>query len=163
MYVIEAIVEIPMGTMNKYEIDKEKNRIKLNRVLYTKMTYPAEYGYIENTLADDGDPLDILVLASESTFPGCIVDARVVGYLDMTDCQQKDDKIIAVVNEDPRLDHINSIKDIQHHLLREISHFFSTYKTLQEKIVEVGEFYDREDAIELIKRCQENFQKSKKC
>ena len=158
--VIEAIVEIPMGTQNKYEIDKARNRIKLDRVLYTKMTYPAEYVYIEETLADDGDPLDILILASSQTFPGCIVDARVVGYLDMTDNGLKDDKIIAVVNSDPRFEEINEITDIQHHLLREISHFFSTYKDLQvDKVVSVGEFHPCSEALTLLERCKANYKK----
>ncbi len=159
-YITEAIIEIPMHTMNKYEIDKEKNRIKLNRVLYSPMTYPAEYGYIEETLALDGDPLDILVLASTKTFPGCVIDARVVGYLDMIDNGDKDEKIIAVVDDDPRLDHIHTIDDIQTHTLREIKHFFKTYKDLQvDGLVEVGEYYSKEEAIELLERYKKNYQK----
>jgi len=152
--IYEAVIEIPMGTKNKYEIDKEKNRIKLDRVLYTPMTYPAEYGYIENTLAKDNDPLDILVLASSKTFPGCIVDARVVGYLDVIDNGDKDEKIIAVMEHDPRFSHIHEISDIQEHTLREIKHFFKTYKDLQQnKVVEVLDFHDKIDALELIQRC----------
>ncbi|XMB87443.1 inorganic diphosphatase [Mycoplasmatota bacterium WC44] len=159
-YIIEAIIEIPMHTQNKYEIDKEKNKIKLNRVLYSPMTYPAEYGYIEETLALDGDPLDILVLASTKTFPGCIIDARVVGYLDMVDNGEKDEKIIAVVNDDPRLSHINCIDDIQSHTLREIKHFFRTYKDLQlDGKVEVGDYYSKEDAIKLIREYKDNYKK----
>ena len=111
-HVVEAIIEIPMGTQNKYEVDKEKNRIKLNRVLYSKMTYPAEYGFIDHTLAEDGDPLDILVLATTKTFPGCIVDARVLGYLDMIDSGEHDQKIIAVVDADPESLRVNSAAEI---------------------------------------------------
>ncbi|XMB67912.1 inorganic diphosphatase [Mycoplasmatota bacterium zrk1] len=160
-YIIEAIIEIPMHTMNKYEIDKEKNRIKLNRVLYSPMTYPAEYGYIEETLALDGDPLDILVLASTKTFPGCVVDARVVGFLDMIDNGDKDEKIIAIVNDDPRLTHISSIDDIQNHTLREIKHFFKTYKDLQvDGKVEVGDYYSKEDAIKLIENYKQNYKRN---
>ena len=156
--VYEAIIEIPMGTKNKYEIDKERNRIKLDRVLYSPMTYPAEYGYIENTLAEDNDPLDILVLSSSKTFPGCIVDARVVGYLNMIDNGEPDQKIIAVMNKDPRFSHINEINNIQEHTLREIKHFFKTYKDLQQnKVVEVKEFHDKIDALELIQECKKRY------
>lgn len=156
--IIEAIIEIPMGTKNKYEIDKVKNRIKLDRVLYSPMTYPAEYGYIENTLAKDNDPLDILVLASSKTFPGCIVDARVVGYLEVIDNGESDEKVIAVVDSDPRFSHINEVADIQQHTLREIKHFFKTYKDLQQnKVVEVGKFHDKIDALELIEECKQRY------
>ena len=149
--VIEAIIEIPMGTKNKYEIDKVRNRIKLDRVLYSQMTYPAEYGYIENTLAEDNDPLDILIIASTKTFPGCIVDARVIGTLDMVDNDEKDHKIIGVMHNDPRFSHIHEIEDIQEHMLREIKHFFKTYKDLQQnKKVEVYDFHGKETAYRLI-------------
>ncbi|MFW5794126.1 MAG: inorganic diphosphatase [Bacillota bacterium] len=156
--IIEAIIEIPMGTQNKYEVDKEKNRIKLNRVLYSKMTYPAEYGFIEKTLAEDGDPLDILVLATTQTFPGCIVDARVVGYLDMYDSGERDQKVIAVVNADPRFEDINDISDIKELQLREIKLFFENYKILEPgHTVKVLDYYSRVDAIELIENCQNRF------
>lgn len=160
--VYEAIIEIPMGTKNKYEIDKVNDRIKLDRVLYSPMTYPAEYGYIENTLAEDEDPLDILVLASSKTFPGCVVDARIVGYLDMVDNGEPDQKIIGVVDSDPRFSHIHELTDIQQHTLREMKHFFKTYKDLQQnKKVEVYEFHDKIDALELIVECQKRYQDEK--
>jgi inorganic pyrophosphatase len=156
--IYEAIIEIPMGTKNKYEIDKERHVIKLDRVLYSPMTYPAEYGYIEETLAYDSDPLDILVLASSKTFPGCHVDARIVGYLDMVDNGERDEKIIAVVDSDPRFSHINELEDIQQHTRREIKHFFKTYKDLQQnKIVEVFDFHDKIDALELIEECKKRY------
>ena len=156
--VIEAIIEIPMGTQNKYEVDKKKNRIKLNRVLYSKMTYPAEYGFIEETLAEDGDPLDILVLATTKTFPGCIVDARVIGYLDMYDSGEHDQKIIAVVDADPRFDDIEDISDIKELQLREIKLFFRNYKILEPgHHVEVREYYPKRDAIELIEKFQKAY------
>ncbi len=159
-HVIEAIIEIPMNTKNKYEIDKDRNIIKLDRVLYSQMTYPAEYGYIDETLALDGDPLDILVLASTKTFPGCVVDARILGYLDMVDNGEPDEKIIAVVDQDPRLKHLRTLEDVQHHTKREIKHFFNTYKDLQEdKEVTVGEFHTRDEAVSLIKSYQENYKK----
>ncbi len=158
--VVEAIIEIPMGTKNKYEIDKERNRIKLDRVLYSQMTYPAEYGYIENTLAEDDDPLDILVLATTKTFPGCIVDARVIGALDMIDNGEKDYKIIAVMDSDPRFSHVHALSDIQEHMLREIKHFFRTYKDLQEnKIVEVREFHESDHAERLIDESIERYRR----
>jgi inorganic pyrophosphatase len=161
--IYEAVIEIPMGTKNKYEIDKVNHRIKLDRVLYSPMTYPAEYGYIEETLAEDKDPLDILVLASSKTFPGCVVDARIVGYLDMLDNGEPDQKIIAVVDSDPRFSHINELRDIQQHTLREIKHFFKTYKDLQQnKIVEVGDFHDKIDALELIQECKKRYIEVKK-
>ena len=161
--IYEAIIEIPMGTKNKYEIDKKKNRIKLDRVLYSPMTYPAEYGYIEQTLAEDNDPLDILVLASSKTFPGCVVDARIVGYLDMVDNGEPDQKIIGVVDSDPRFSHINEVEDIQQHTVREIKHFFATYKDLQQKKeVEVYDFHDKIDALELIQECKQRYIDNKK-
>jgi inorganic pyrophosphatase len=160
--VYEAIIEIPMGTKNKYEIDKVNDRIKLDRVLYSPMTYPAEYGYLEFTLAEDNDPLDILVLASSKTFPGCVVDARIVGYLDMVDNGEPDQKIIGVVDSDPRFSHVNEVGDIQQHTRREIKHFFKTYKDLQQnKTVEVYEFHDKIDALELIQVCKDRYIKNK--
>jgi inorganic pyrophosphatase len=156
-------MEIPMGTKNKYEIDKVNNRIKLDRVLYSPMTYPAEYGYIEYTLAEDNDPLDILVLASSKTFPGCVVDARIVGYLDMLDNGEPDQKIIAVIDNDPRFSHVNEVNDIQKHTRREIRHFFQTYKDLQQnKTVKVGDFHDKIDALELIQVCKKRYIEEKK-
>lgn len=151
--VVEAIIEIPMGTKNKYEIDKERNRIKLDRVLYTTMSYPAEYGYIDKTLSLDGDPLDILVLSSEKTFPGCIVDARIVGYLDVVDNGEADQKVIAVVDRDPRFDHVQELSDIPDSTLEIIKDFFKTYKTLQKIKVEIKDYHNKEDALKLL---QEN-------
>ena len=151
--VVEAIIEIPMGTKNKYEIDKERNRIKLDRVLYTTMSYPAEYGYIDKTLSLDGDPLDILVLSSEKTFPGCIVDARIVGYLDVIDNGEGDQKVIAVADKDPRYDHVQELNDIPDTTLEIIKDFFKTYKTLQKITVEIKDYHGKEDALKLL---QEN-------
>jgi len=156
--IVEAIVEIPMGTKNKYEIDKERGRIKLDRVLYSEMTYPAEYGYIEKTLAEDNDPLDILVLASTKTFPGCIVDARVIGYLDMLDNDENDQKIIAVMEKDPRFEDIHTLEDVNKHTMREIRHFFMTYKDLQQnKKVVVKDFHSKDEAIKLIEECKNRY------
>jgi len=157
--VVEAIIEIPMGTKNKYEIDKKSNRIKLDRVLYTTMSYPAEYGYIDKTLSLDGDPLDILVLSTEKTFPGCVVDARIVGYLDVIDNGDADQKVIAVVNRDPRFDHIQELSDIPESTLEIIKDFFKTYKTLQKIEVEIKDYHDKEEALKLLEENRELYKK----
>lgn len=156
-YVVESIIEIPLGTKNKFEINKESNRIKLDRVLYSALTYPGEYGFIENTLSLDKDPLDILVISSYPTFPGCVVDARVVGYLSVIDNGEGDEKVIAVIDKDPRFNHINSLDDIPEHQRTEIKDFFSNYKTLQNINVEIGEFHSKEEAIELIENCKQRY------
>ena len=156
--IVEAVVEIPFRSRNKYEIDKKTGRIKLDRVLYSAMGYPAEYGTIENTLAPDGDPLDILILATEPTYPGCIIPARVIGYLKMLDNGKEDYKLISVVACDPRYDEIKELSDVSAFTLKEIKNFFENYKSLQEIKVEVGEYYSKEEALELIELCKKNYQ-----
>ncbi len=160
--IIEAIIEIPMGTKNKYEINKETGKIKLNRVQYSTMTYPAEYGFIDETLANDGDPLDILVLTTDPTFPGCIVDARVIGYLETIDSGYGDNKIIAVNNVDPRFDGIDEITDLNGHLKAEIKNFFATYKLLQNIKVETFEYHSKEEALQEIERTKTAYLENKK-
>lgn len=157
--IVEAIIEIPLKTKNKFEIDKESNRIKLDRVLYSAMSYPAEYGYIEETLALDGDPLDIVVVTSEPTFPGCIVPARVIGYLSVIDNGHKDYKLISVVDVDPRYHEINKLDDLSEFTLEEIKDFFKNYKTLQNIKVEVFDYHSAEEALELINKCKERYKK----
>ena len=125
---LEVTVEIPKGSRNKYEIDHENGKIYLDRYLYTSMVYPADYGYIDHTLGEDGDPLDALVLLPESVVPGCIVRARVVGMYTMTDEAGGDDKLLTVPAGDPRWDHIQDIGDIDEFELAAISHFFERYK-----------------------------------
>ena len=155
--VVHALIEIPLGSKNKYELDKKTGRILLDRVLYAAMIYPAEYGIIENTLAPDGDPLDILVICSEPTFPGCVVPARVLGYLSMVDGGKLDYKLIAVVDCDPRYDDVRELSDLAPFVLKEIANFFANYKVSQGVKVEVGEYYPREDAVRIIRECQETF------
>mgnify|MGYP001625216922 CR=1 FL=1 len=155
--VVDVIIEIPLKTKNKFEIDKKTNRIKLDRVLYSAMSYPAEYGYIENTLANDGDPLDILVISSEPTFPGCVVPARVIGYLKVIDNGYEDYKLISVVAVDPRYNDVNSLEDLSNFTLDEIKDFFKNYKTLQNIDVEVYDYHDKEEAIKLIEECKERY------
>jgi len=160
--VVDTIIEIPLKTKNKYEIDKKTNRIRLDRVLYSAMNYPAEYGYIEDTLALDGDPLDVLVINSEPTFPGCIVPARVIGYLSVVDDGDKDYKIISVVDVDPRFRDIKGLEDLSEFTLDEIKDFFANYKTLQKIKVEVYEYQDVEEALKLIEKCRERYRKNNK-
>ena len=158
--VYESIIEIPMGTKNKFEINKTTGKIKLDRVLYSALTYPGEYGFIEDTLSLDGDPLDILIISSYPTFPGCVVDARILGYLSVIDNEQHDEKIIAVVDKDPRFKHIQEIDDINH-LKDEIKDFFQNYKTLQNIKVETKDFHDKKAAIKLIEECKKRFKDTK--
>ena len=160
--IVEATIEIPMGTKNKYEIDKKRNRIKLNRVQFASMTYPAEYGYIENTLERDGDPLDILVLTTEPTFPGCIIDAKIVGVLKTIDNGYEDNKIIAVNHTDPRFDDLEELSDIKEHTLSEIKHFFKNYKTLQNIEVQVFDYSNKEEALKILQTCIERYNKNEK-
>ena len=156
--VIDALIEIPLGSKNKYELDKATGRIKLDRVLYAAMIYPAEYGVIEQTLAPDGDQLDILVICNDPTFPGCIVPARVLGYLDMVDGGKLDYKLIAVVDCDPRYDSIRELEDLSPFVLKEIANFFANYKVLQGIKVEVGDYHGKEGAAEVIRRCREAYE-----
>lgn len=160
--VVEAIVEIPYGSKNKYEKDEKSGRIKLDRVIYSTNVYPAEYGILENTLALDNDPLDILILSNEKTYPGCVVPARILGYLDMIDNGYPDYKLISVVDVDPRFNEIKSLKDLPDFTLREIKNFFENYKVLQNIEVIVGEYHSKEEALELIEECQNRYIKENK-
>jgi len=161
MRVVEARIEIPMGSRNKYEIDEKTGHIKLDRVLYSSVYYPAEYGFVENTRYLDGDPLDILVFTSSPTFPGCYVDCRIIGGMDMIDGGEPDVKILAVNVGDPRYDHVNSLSDLAPHYLQEIQNFFRTYKTLQNKKTEVGEFFDAARACAIIDESVARFAQEK--
>lgn len=156
--VVDALIEIPLGSKNKYEIDHNTGRIHLDRVIYAAMSYPAEYGIIENTLAPDGDPLDILVIASERSFPGCMVPARVLGYLSTKDNGKEDYKLISVVDCDPRYDNITHLSDISEFVLKEIRNFFQNYKVLQNITVEVGDYHGLDETIQIIQDCRQRYQ-----
>lgn len=160
-YVYDAVIEIPLKTKNKFEIDKKTNRIRLDRVLYSAMTYPAEYGYIEDTLELDGDPLDIVVISSEATFPGCIVPSRVIGVLTQIDNGFVDHKIIAVVDVDPRYKEVNDLSDLSKFTLDEIKNFFQNYKELQNIIVDVKDYDNKEKALEIIAECKKRYMDKK--
>jgi len=135
--VVTAVVEIPGGSRNKYELDKESGLFKLDRVLYSAVVYPSDYGLIPRTLHEDGDPLDILVRINEPTFTGCLIDARPIGVLKMLDKGEPDDKIMAVPAHDPHSEEFYDIADIPQHYLREVEHFFQIYKDLEGKRVEI--------------------------
>jgi inorganic pyrophosphatase len=159
--VVEAFIEIPTGSQNKYEYDKEKGVFKLDRVLFSPQFYPAEYGYLENTLALDNDPLDILVLVTNPTFPGCVIDARVIGVLNMIDSGDEDSKLLAVPVEDPRFKDVHSLEDVPSHTLDEIAHFFQTYKDLQGKKTEIGAWEGPEKASQLVDECIARYNENK--
>ena len=156
--VVDAIIEIPTGSQNKYEYDEEKGAFVLDRVLYSPMHYPTEYGYLDKTLALDGDPLDILVLTTFPTFPGCIIQSRVIGVLVMSDDKGQDEKLLAVPTEDPRWKHVQDLKDVSEHVLKEISHFFQVYKDLENKKVAIEGWKDRQFASELYQECVARYQ-----
>jgi inorganic pyrophosphatase len=147
---IEVTVEIPSGSRNKYEYDHARHRFVLDRVLYSSVHYPADYGFIEGSMAEDGDPLDVLVLIAEPTFPGCVVRARPIGVLDMTDDKGHDYKILAVAHDDPRWDRVDSMDDLAPHRLREVENFFETYKTLERRESTVEGWLGIEDAWRII-------------
>ena len=127
---VEVTIEIPKGSRNKYEIDHETGKVYLDRYLFTPMGYPADYGFIDNTLGEDGDPLDALVILPQSVFPGVVVKSRIVGVFKMTDEAGGDDKLLAVV-DDPRFERYQDIEDVEQHLRDEIEHFFTRYKDLE--------------------------------
>lgn len=152
--VVNALIEIPLNSRNKYEVDHTTGRIHLNRVLYSAMIYPTEYGILENTLAPDGDPLDILVICKDPTFPGCIVPARVLGYLSMIDGGKQDYKLISVVDCDPRYDNVQELSDLPAFELEEIRNFFENYKVLQGVEVVVEDYHDKNEALQVIADCK---------
>ncbi len=157
----EVVIEIPKGQRNKYEVDHETGRVKLDRYLYTSMVYPTDYGFIEDTLGEDGDPLDALVLLPEPLFPGVLVEARPVGMFKMTDEHGGDDKVLCVPAGDERWEHVNDIGDVPQFELDEIKHFFSEYKALEPgKYVETADWVGRAEAEAEVERSRERFKTS---
>ena len=143
----DVVIEIPKGTRNKYEVDHETGRIRLDRMLFTSTRYPHDYGFIEGTLGEDGDPLDVLVILEEPTFPGCLISSRAIGMFHMRDEAGGDDKILCIPAGDPRKNHIREIEDVSSFDRLEIQHFFETYKDLEPgKSVEGAEWVGRSEA-----------------
>lgn len=155
--IVEAFVEIPAGSKNKYEYDKVRNVLRLDRVLHSSVHYPGDYGYVEDTLEEDGDPIDILVLVTSPTVPGCVIDARVVGVLSMADDKGVDNKLLAVPVRDPRFHQIRDLADVPHHTLREIEHFFRTYKDLEGKQTVIQGWAGATEAADIFERAKANF------
>jgi len=161
--IVNALIEIPQGSRSKYEIDKITGLLKLDRVIYSSFHYPVNYGFIPQTLGYDNDPLDILVLCSQAIQPLCLVEATVIGNMQMIDSGTQDDKIIAVASKDPSVNHITNMEELPRHFILELKNYFEQYKVLENKKVVIDNFQDKatalkviEDAIEFYK---ENFSK----
>ena len=151
--LINILIEIPAGSKNKYEFDKNFNAFALDRVLYASVQYPCDYGFIPNTLADDGDPLDGMVFMDQPTFPGCVITARPIGMLEMIDGGDRDEKILCVPDKDPRYSQVKSLQDVAQHRLDEIAEFFKTYKNLEKKVTEILGWKDADQVSSLIEEC----------
>ena len=152
-----AVVEIPKGSSNKYEWDDELGAIKLDRLLFSSLGYPTDYGFFRDTLAADGDPLDAMIAVSEPPFPGCLIEVKPVALFRMRDQKAEDNKILCVPYTDPNWSHIERLDDLPMALRDEISHFFSIYKTPEWKVVKVDGWYPKEEALESIERAYGRF------
>ncbi len=159
---VTVMIEIPKGSRNKYEYDKVKKVIKFDRMLFSAVHYPSDYGFIPDTLAEDGDPLDALVLVWEPTFPGCMIQAKPVGLFKMWDEKGPDQKILCVPVYDPLWNHIESLSDVPPHFLKEIEHFFSIYKELEKKKTGVEGWDGLDSAIKIIEQARARHQKHSK-
>jgi inorganic pyrophosphatase len=155
--VVNGIIEIPKGTRAKYELDKDSGMLKLDRVLFSSVYYPANYGFIPKTYCDDNDPLDILILSQIDIVPLCIVSAKVIGVMRMIDGGEADDKIIAVAAGDPSMNHINDISELPEHFISEMRNFFEDYKKLEHKTVVVEDFQNRELAQEIVLKAIQDY------
>ena len=152
---VNALIEISQGSRAKYEIDKATGLLILDRVIYSSFHYPVNYGFIPQTLGEDGDPLDILVICSESIQPLCLVQATVIGNMQMIDNGEKDDKIIAVATEDPTVNHFTNVNELPKHFVAVLKNYFENYKVLENKLVEIDEFQDKEAAYLVINKAIE--------
>jgi inorganic pyrophosphatase len=155
--IINVVIEIPRGNHHKYEYDVKMDAIKLDRVLHSAVFYPADYGFIPHTLSEDGDHLDVLVLITDPVFPGCVVEARPIGMLDMEDEAGRDWKIIAVADKDPKMEDMKAISDIDKHYRKEIEVFFRNYKELENKKVEVKNWLSKEEAVNRIEKAMKKY------
>lgn len=159
--LISVMVEIPKGSRNKYEYDKELKLIKFDRMLFSSVHYPSDYGFIPDTLAEDGDALDALVLVWEPTFPTCMIEAKAIGVFKMWDEKGPDSKVLCVPVNDPLWNHLNDLGDVPPHLLKEIQHFFTIYKDLEEKKTGVEGWEDKASALIEIKKSRERYADNK--
>ncbi|MGN6543169.1 MAG: inorganic diphosphatase [Ginsengibacter sp.] len=148
--IVNALIEISQGSKSKYEIDKKTGLLKLDRIIYSSFHYPVNYGFIPQTLGKDGDPLDILVMCSESIQPLCLVEAFVIGNMQMIDSGLIDDKIIAVAVRDPGVNYITNLNEVPQHIFKVLKNYFEQYKVLENKKVEINDFQDKEKAFEII-------------
>jgi inorganic pyrophosphatase len=158
---VNSIIEIPKGSKGKYELDKKSGLLKLDRVLYSSVHYPANYGFIPQTYCDDKDPLDILVICSIDVDPLCIIESKVIGLMRMIDNNEKDDKIISVANNDMAVNYINDIQELPPHTVVELKRFFEDYKKLEHKEVFVEDFLDRKEAYKVVNDAVELYEKLK--
>jgi len=159
--VMNVIIEIPKFSKNKYEIDKDTGLIALDRVMHTAQDYPFDYGFVPQTLFDDGDALDVIILTTYPLAPGILVKARPIGIMEMIDGGDRDDKIVAVPVDDPRFDHIQDVSDVYPHFEKETSHFFETYKKVQNKEVSVGPWHGKEKAMEAFEKSRKMYEDSR--
>ncbi|MGP0565428.1 inorganic diphosphatase [Nitrospina sp. 32_T5] len=148
--IFPAIIEVPKGSKTKYELDKKTGMIKVDRILYSSVQYPANYGFIPRTLGDDHDPLDVLVLGQDRVYPLSIMRAKPIGVMEMLDQGEEDDKIIAVHMDDPEYNHYESIDELPPHRMEEVKRFFQDYKKLEKKEVVVEDFLSREEAVRIL-------------
>jgi len=156
----DVLIEIPKGSRNKYEYDFELHKVRFDRMLFSSMMYPADYGFIPETLALDGDPLDVLVLVTQPTFPMCVMEVKPIGVFHMTDEKGPDEKIICVPVSDPIWNKLNDLSDMNPHMVKEIEHFFQVYKDLEEKKVDVGGWGDVEEAYSIVDKCIDRYENS---
>lgn len=155
--IVTAVIEIPQGARNKYELDKESGLFRLDRVLYSAVHYPGDYGLIPRTLHEDNDPLDVLVKINEPTFPGCQINARPIGVLMLLDKGEPDDKILAVPADDPYYEGVFDIADLSPHYLKEVEHFFQIYKDLEGKRMEIMGWRKSEAAMQIVRDSIERY------
>ncbi len=161
--IVYCLVEIPKGGTNKYEFDHQLNQLILDRVLPGSVFYPTEYGYIPSTLAEDNDPLDIMVLVSSPTIPGCLIRSRVIGGLDLLDTGERDTKIIAAAQNDPRMSDYQNLDDLNRAIKEEIADFWQSYAKLQQnKNIKVEQWMTRKEAYQVIKESEKRWQKANK-
>lgn len=156
----DVLIEIPKGSRNKYEYDFKLKKVRYDRMIFSSMMYPADYGFIPETLALDGDPLDVLVLVTEPTFPGCVMEVKPIGVFHMADEKGPDEKVICVPVSDPLAGSVSDLNQLNPHLIKEIEHFFKVYKDLEKKKVDVGGWGDVREAKEIVAKCIRRFAKS---